>query len=280
MKKASPGLVGLIVILALTACSSPSVIPTPTTVPVSVTPESVRFAYPDALAPLARAWVSSYQRISPAVEVVSLERADPLAWQALTRDEVDVAAVTWFPTEPSTRTWRISVARGGLAVVVHPQNGVPGVTLDQLRDLFQGRTGGWESLGGLPGSPALISREDASGDARFFQNRVMGDLPVALTAILAPNTEAMLQFVGERPLAVGYVPVARLDGRVRSLALEGVPPSPETLQTRAYPLVRDVELVVMGEPQGAVRDFVQWALSPEGQTVTAAQGWVTLSAAP
>lgn len=271
-------LLGLI--LSLAACGSPSVVPTPTTAPVSVTPQTISFVYPDALAPLARAWISNYQRTAPSVEVVSLERADPLAWQALTRGEVDIAAVTWSPVEPVTQTWRAAAARGGLAVVVNPQNGLPGVTVDQLRDIFQGRTASWEALGGLPGTPVLVSREDASGDARFFQREVMGDLPVALTAIIAPNTEAMMQFVGERPLGIGYLSAARLDERVRPLAIEGVPPSPETLRTRAYPLTRDVELVVKGEPEGAVRDFVQWVLGPEGQAVTASQGWVTVASQP
>jgi len=265
---------------ALSACGSPSVVPTPTTAPVSVTPQTITFAYPDALEPLARAWISRYQGAAPSVEVVSLERADPLAWQALTREEVDVAAVTWSPIEPVTQTWRVSVARDGLAVIVNPQNGLPGVTVDQLRDIFQGRLESWEALGGLPGTPALVSREDASGDARFFQRQVMGDLPVALTAVVAPNTEAMLRFVGERPLGIGYLSAARLDERVRPLAIEGVPPSPETLRNRAYPLTRDVELVALGEPDGAVRDFVQWVLGPEGQTVTSSQGWVAIGPEP
>ena len=270
----------LLIVLALTGCSPASVVPTPTTVPLSVTPQTFTFAYPDALAPLARAWISSYQRAAPAVEVVSLERADPLAWQALSREEVDVAAVSWAPAEPPTQTWRVPVARDGLAVVVHPQNGLPGVTLDQLQEIFQGRRESWEALGGLPGAPALISREDASGDARFFQRQVMGDLPVALTALVAPNSEAMLQFVGERPLGIGYLSTARLDARVRPLAIEGVPPSPETVTTRAYPLTRDIELAVMGEPEGAVRDFVQWVRGPEGQAVTASQGWVAVASQP
>ncbi len=271
---------GLLALLALTACGPASVVPTPTAAPVSGTPQTFTLAYPDALAPLARAWISAYQRTAPSVAVVSLERADPLAWQALSRDEVDIAAVTWSPAEPLTGTWRLPVARDGLALVVNPQNGLPGVTLDQLQNLFRGRMESWETLGGLPGAPVLISREDASGDARFFQSRVMGDLPVALTAIVAPNTEAVLQFVDERPLGIGYLSTARLDARVRPLAIEGVAPSTETLEARVYPLTRDIELVLMGDPEGAVRDFVQWVLSPEGQAVTSLQGWVAVASQP
>lgn len=268
--------VGLVtaVMLLLNACSSPSIVPTPTAPSLSVTPQNIRFAYPDAMEPLARAWVSAYQREAETVTVIALERAGSLAWQALERDEVDVAVLSILPAEVPTGTWRSPVARDGLAVVVNPQNGLPGMTLNQLRDLFQGRVSSWESWEGLPGTPVLISREDASGDARFFQQRVMEGLPVALTAIVAPNSEAVLQFVNERPLSVGYLSAARVDARVRALAIEGVPPSQETLETGAYPLVRDFELVTTDAPQGAVREFVQWILGPQGQSITAAQGWI------
>ncbi len=268
--------VGLVtaVILLFNACSSPSIVPTPTSPTISVTPQTIHLAYPDAVEPLARAWVSAYQREAETVTVVALERADSLAWQALERDEVDVAVLSILPADVPTETWRSPVARDGLAVVVNPQNGLPGMTLDQLRDLFQGRVSSWESWEGLPGTPILISREDASGDARFFQQQVMEGLPVALTAIVAPNTEAVLQFVNERPLSVGYLSAARVDVRARALAIEGVPPSQEMLATGAYPLVRDFELVTTDAPQGAVRDFVQWVLGPKGQSITAAQSWI------
>jgi len=71
--------------------------------------------------------------------------------------------------------------------------------------------------------------------------------------------------VGSEPLAVGYISTARLDGRVRPLAIEGIPPTAETLAANLYPLTRVVYVVTLGEPQGAVRGFVEWVLSPQGQ---------------
>jgi phosphate transport system substrate-binding protein len=268
----------LLLLPLLVACQPASLVPTPTPLPVSVTPEVVRFAYPESAEPLVRGLVSAYQREHPAVQVVLLERADALAWQALERGEADVALLSHLPDDPAAELWRAPLARDGLAVVVNPQNGLPGVTLEQLRDLFQGRVGDWTAWGGLPGPPQVVSREEASGEYQLFQERVMEDFPVSLTALLAPTSQALVQMVEADPLAVGYLSSARLNDRVRPLAIEGVPPTAQTLASEAYPLTRDWQLVLLGsEPGGAERDFVQWLVGPQARPIISAQGWLPLT---
>jgi phosphate transport system substrate-binding protein len=240
---------------------------------VTVTPVEIQLVTAEPIAPLMRALISAYQRAQPHVQVLLLVRAETLAWQTLERGDVDIAAVTEARPTASDDVWQTAFAQDGLAVVVNPQNGLPGVTTAQLRDLFQGRVDDWTGWGGVPGTPELISREAASGDYRLFQQQVMGDLPVSLTALVAPNTESVLTLVGEDPLAVGYLSAARLDPQVRALAIEGVPPSQETIGSGLYPLSRDLLLVTAETPEAEVRDFVQWIVNGEGQTVIRQQGW-------
>lgn len=267
----------LLIVLAvglLVACQSPHG-PTEPALTLVAPVETLRVAYPDTLEPLVASLASAYQRADPTVQIVLVQRADTLALQALEAGEVDVALLTWMPFEPPQGLWATPVARDGLAVVVNPQNGIPGLTLDQLRQLFQGQREDWAEWGGLPGAPQVVSREDAAGDYVFFQVRVMGDARVTLTAYLAPTTDAVLDLVGNQPLAVGYMSTARLDGRVRALAIDSVPPAPEMLSAGHYPLSRDIVLATLGEPQSAARAFAQWALSADGQAVMTRQGFLS-----
>ena len=260
---------------ALTACAAPAaLIPTPTPQPVAVTPQTVQIVCPESLAPLLMALASAYQREEPAAQIVVVERADELALHALTNTDADIAALTWLPANAPENVWRATFARDGLAVIVNPQNGLPGVTMEQLRLLFGGRVEDWSSWEGLPGPPQIISREDASGDFDFFQAHVMHDARVTLTALLAPTSLAAHDSVSQEPLAVAYLSTAWLDEQVRALAIEGVPPTPETINASLYPLSRELFLVTMGEPQGMARAFIQWTLAPEGQTIVATQSFV------
>ncbi len=264
----------LLSLLLLTACAPPTLIPTPTAPTASATPQTLRLLYAESLAPLARDLSARYRQSHPDVRIILIERADALAWPTLESGAADAALVTWLDPDLPAVAWSRPFARDGLAVVVHPQNGLPGLTLEQTRLLFQGRVEDWAPWGGLPGLPELVSREEASGDARLFRERVMGDFPVALTAYLAPDSETVLDLVAQRPLAVGYLSSARVDGRVRALALESVPPVPETIASGLYPLTRDLFFLSEGEPSGAVRPFAEWLLGAEGQTQVEASGWI------
>jgi phosphate transport system substrate-binding protein len=271
---------------ALVACTAPPtlvptpppppLVPTPPPPPVAVTPQIVQIACPESLAPLLMALASAYQRVESAAQIIIIERADELALHALTNGDVGIAALTWLPATPPENLWRATFARDGLAVIVNPQNGLPGLTIEQLRQLFGGRVDDWAAWEGLPGAPQIISREEASGDFDFFQARVMSDARVTLTALLAPTTLAARDSVGQEPLAVGYLSTAWLDGDVRALAIEGVPPAPETVAAGLYPLSRELFLVTLGEPQEMARAFIQWTLTPAGQTIVATQGFVPI----
>jgi len=270
-------LASVVLLLLLAGCATPAapVVPEPTPLPTMAAPQTLRVVHSESLEPVMVTLASAYQRQAPAAQVILVERADTLALQALLSGDVDLAVLSWLPPEAlPSKAWRAVFALDGLAVIVNPQNGVPGLTLEQLRQLFQGQRDDWASWEGMPGMPQIISREDASGDYAFFQRRVMGDNRVTLTALLAPSTQAVLNVVAEDPLAVGYVSSARVDGHVRILAIEGVPPAPEAIATGIYPLSRELHLVSLEEPQGAIRSFAQWMLDSQGQDIVQRQGFL------
>ena len=265
----------LAVTLGAAGCGSEAVlVPTPTSQVSTVVVEDLQVVASDSLTPAIQAAASAYQRDHPEVQITVLPRAGSLATRALQQGDADVAVVTWLAGDLAEDAWIQPVSRDGLAIVVNSQNGFPGATMTQLQELFQGRLEDWATWGGLPGPPRLVSRETASGAYAFFQAWVMRDARVTLNALLAPSTRAALDFVADEPLAVGYASTAWLDGRVRALAVNGVPPSKEAIAAGLYPMTRTHFVVTLSEPDGAARGFVQWLLADPGQSVLEAHGFV------
>ncbi len=265
----------LLAALVVAACGAPApLIPTPTpeTPPEAVT--TLRVVCPESLLPALQTAASAYGRQNANAEISVFPRADAQALRSLRQGDADIAVLTWFAETLPEEAWARPLARDGLAIVVNPQNGLQGITLTQLRDLYQGRLDDWGSWGGLPGPPQLVSREASSGVAGYFQAWVMRDARVSLNALVAPSSAAMLEFVDEDSLAVGYVSSAWVDGRVRALAVDGVPPVGEAVAAGLYPLTRTHFVVTLGEPEGAQRDFVEWLLGPGGQKVLQSHGFL------
>lgn len=106
------------------------------------------------------------------------------------------------------------------AVVVHGDLGVPNLTAQQIRDLFEGRIGNWNKLGGPDLPVRLVNRAFGSGTRETFQQRLLGGSSVTLpeascrtirvtnppgvAACEVPLTGDMLEAVADIPGAVGY----------------------------------------------------------------------------
>jgi phosphate transport system substrate-binding protein len=264
----------LVLLALLSGCGeSVALIATPSPVPTLYATSTVRVVCPESLVPAIRTATSDFEKGQPQVQVTVLSRADELAFRALQQRDAEVAVLTWLPASMPEDVWLQPLARDGLAVVVHTQNGLPGVTMAQLRDLYQGQVDDWAPWGGLPGAPQLVSRESSSGAFSFFQAWVMRDARVSLNALMAPSSEAVLQFVSSDPLAVGYLSTTWLDERVRAVTVDGVPPASEALAAGLYPLTRTIFVVTLKAPDGAARGVVQWLLEDPGQKVLAAYGF-------
>jgi len=195
---------------------------------------------------------------------------------ALARENrIDIGTASRKPTagekkDPETeakRLWWTAIAQDGIALVVHPQNAVGSLTLPQARDIFFGRVLDWEEIGGIPGEIVVVSREDGSGTREVFEEMVMEEKRVTLTAIVMPSSEAVVEYVARHPTAIGYVSMSYLSPQVKALPIEGVSPTPATVQSGGYPLTRPLYLLTGQEPTGEVKSFIEFALSPAGQAV-------------
>lgn len=150
-------------------------------------------------------------------------------------------------------------------MITHPSNPVGGLTLLQLRDIFQGQTLFWQDLGGLEIDIVPVSREEGAGTRASFESLVMEGRNVTPTAVVMPSGRAVVEYVSAHPGAIGYVSLGWLAPAVNLLALEGTTPSPGALEEGRYLLARPFYLVAERPPTGGLAEFVEWVSAGAGQ---------------
>ncbi len=176
----------------------------------------------------------------------------------------------------------IVIAKDALTVVVHPENPVKQLTMQQLSDIFTGIITNWKDVGG-PNAPIVVySRESSSGTYAFFREHVMGNKEYTSAALLAPATGAIVQSVSQTKGAVGYIGMAYLTEGVRALAVAKdakgpfVQASAATALDGSYPVARDLYYYTNGAPKGEAKAFIDFILSPEGQKLVQDVGYVPI----
>ena len=193
---------------------------------------------------------------------------------------------------------RVILAVDTLAVYVHKDNPLKGLTLDQVDAIFSGtRNCGypepihtWDRLG-LQGPWAgrairLYGRNAASGTYGYFKEHALckGDFKDSVKEL--PGSATVVQSVAADLYGIGYSGIGYKTSGVRALPLARkkgepfVPPSPETALSGRYPLARPLQVYVNKAPgrplPPLVREFLRYALSWEGAEATAKAGYIPL----
>ena len=168
-----------------------------------------------------------------------------------------------------------TVARDGLAIVVHLDNPVAALTRAQIRRLFTGEIRNWKDVGGRDAPVRLITREEGSGTREAFVNLAMQKARMSRAALTQESNGAVKELVRNDRCAIGYMSLGLVGGELKILTVDGVTPSSETVKNGQYPLARPFLFVTQGKPSDRARKFIDFVLSPEGQAFLVKEGLIS-----
>ncbi|HUL60831.1 MAG TPA: phosphate ABC transporter substrate-binding protein [Anaeromyxobacteraceae bacterium] len=198
--------------------------------------------------------------------------------QAVFAGEVSVAGVARALTaaELSRRPYFQIFGYDALGVFVNGSNPVRNLTREQLKDIFTGRVTNWREVGG-PNEPIVPCAEHVdSGRATVeaFQALVMEGAPYGASLRQADDPADCVHAVAA--VAGGITPATMtysIEG-VHAVAVSGIEPVPQNVRSSAYLLTRPLLLVAREPPQGDLKLFFDFMLSPDAQAIVARNGFV------
>lgn len=174
------------------------------------------------------------------------------------------------------------IAVDGVAVLVHPQNDIHELTVEQLARIFSGTIANWSELGG-PDQPIRIhARDEHSGTFDSFDSKVLKPFKckIAPNAKRYEDSRALAQAVAQDPFAIGFAGIAYLNNSVAGVAVRdgknarALLPSRLTIKTLDYPLSRLLFLYAPRERSTMAVEFLNFAMSDRGQAVVDTLGMV------
>lgn len=257
-----------ILALLLISCSADerqTPAPPPTTIPAVLLNVGIS-EHASALAPL---WAGGYAEESDNAAVNFVSGSNAILFEDLETGRLDAILVHHIPesARAGQDLWFNPVALDGLVIVTHPQNTVASLTLAQVQGLFSGQLASWSGVGGAERHVQPFEQERSDGAHVIFARRVMGATPISINTIVQSDSPSLLEAVSAEPSAVGYTMLSALQTGVQVIAIDGVMPTPATVASQDYPLTVPLYFVATAEPQGALRAFVAWLQSAEGQAI-------------
>lgn len=197
--------------------------------------------------------------------------------------EEEVKTLAPITGKLTTRASEHIVALDGLAVIVNSTNPVSTLTLDQTQGLFTGKIADWGQL-----NPAakgqrveVFARDDKSGTYDTFKSLVLHKEKLIKEAKRYEDSVQLSRDVSSKNTGIGFIGLPYIKSS-KAVAISGgalpILPTPFTVTTEDYSLSRRLYLYTPGQPSNPkIREFVEFALSPEGQAVVEKIGFVPLT---
>ena len=248
----------------------------------------------DTIVNLALAWAERYQGNHPEIRISVTGGGSGTGIAALINNTVDLAnASRQIKDEEIAEAQSKGVepvehiiARDAIAVIVNPENPVNELTLQQISDIYSGKTTNWSEVGGDDRPIVKLSRETNSGTHVYFLDTVLRlgskeDKTLFSTdTLLLPSSEGIISEVRDNPNAIGYDGLGYVPDDLKMIAIAKeagglyVLPSIETVNDKTYAIARDLYMYTNGEPTGVIKDYLDWILSDEAQQIVAELGFV------
>ncbi|MGD9552533.1 MAG: phosphate ABC transporter substrate-binding protein [Candidatus Caldatribacteriota bacterium] len=166
------------------------------------------------------------------------------------------------------------IAKDAIAVIVHTSNEIDGLTLEQIKAIFTGEISHWSPVGGEDQVIVVVSRDSASGTFEAFNELALHKEKLRPDALMQASNAAVATTVANTPGAIGYVGLGYVTSQVKAIKVNDIIPSKETVNDNSYPLARPLFMYTNGEPEGIVKDFIDFVLSAEGQKLVEENGFI------
>jgi len=261
----------------------------------------------DTLANLMTLWAEDFKRVYPNVNIQIQAAGSSTAPPALTERTSNIGPMSRemkdneieaFESRYGYKPTAIPVAIDALAVYVHKDNPISGMTIPQIDAIFSsnqrcGGSGGIDSWGELELEGAwerrdiqLFGRNSVSGTYGYFKDVALCDGDFKNTVNEQPGSASVVQSVSTSINGIGYSGIGYRTSSVRAVPIaksassEFFEATPENSVTGNYPLARFLYVYVNKEPNKPLppleREFVKLILSKTGQEVVLKDGYIPL----
>ncbi|MEW6569551.1 MAG: phosphate ABC transporter substrate-binding protein [Nitrospirota bacterium] len=168
------------------------------------------------------------------------------------------------------------VALDGIVPVIHPSMKIENVTLEQLRDIYNGKIKSWKGIGGPDRPISVVSRDTSSGTYEVWESKVLKGDRVRADALLVASNGQAVQTIAKNRYAIGYIGIGYVDRSIRVLKVNGKTPTPQSVRDSSWPISRPLYMYTNGKPVGVIKKFIDFVLSPEGQKIVEEVKYVSI----
>lgn len=241
----------------------------------------------DTMVILAQRWAEKYMESHSGITIQVTGGGSGIGLAALINGSTDIANAS-RPMKPSEREKlkqrynslgvEVKTAKDGLSVYLNEKNSVKELSIQQIKDIYTGKITNWKDVGGKDAKIIVYGRENSSGTYVYFKDNVLGGQDFTSTMQSMPGTSAVVNAIVKDANSIGFGGAAYAKG-VKFAAVKkdasskAYTPTEENIKSGNYVITRYLYMYLKTRPSGEMKEYIDWILSTEGQSIVTKVGY-------
>ncbi len=222
-----------------------------------------------------------FMQMYPNVSVISQFTGSSAGISAVINKTADIGNSSRYLKDEEKEEGAVEniVAMDCIVIIANPNNSVDNLTKEQLVAIYDGSIRNWSEVGGEDTPIVVIGRESGSGTRSAFEE-ILDLEEKCKYAQEIDSTGAVVAKVSTIRGAIGYVSLDVIDDSVKTIAIDGVPPTTENVLSEEYILTRPFIMATNGEISEQsilIQEFFNLINSEDGKKLIEKVGLVSVS---
>jgi phosphate transport system substrate-binding protein len=260
----------------------------------------LKIAADEALKPIVEAEISAFVALNGKAKIDVFYVSEGQAIDTLLKDSVQLIFISRHLVDEEhailkakTRKGRETMmAKGGIALIVHPDNPDTLFTIDNLKDILSGKVSNWNQLSKRASLPLnVVFDQPNSGMIKYLGDSLMPLPMLPPNCFAVDSNAAVVDYVTKHPEALGLIDVSWISDEddattnvfrhsIKVIALAKTElhdyskPYQAYISMGRYPLERHLYMITTETHTGLATGFSRFVASDKGQRIILKSGLV------
>ncbi len=165
------------------------------------------------------------------------------------------------------------IGRDGVSIIVHADNPLDKIVKNQVVAVYTGKINNWKDLGGKDAPITKVHKAEGRSTLKLFLDYFGVDNKAVIADVVVGDDQQGVKTVAVNPNAIGYISIGSAEQdikqgvKVKLLTLDGVKASSATVEDQSFPLLRQLNLVIKGQPTALTKQFINFTQAKENYDI-------------
>ncbi len=237
------------------------------------------------VAPLANEIAKRFEREHPGVRIDVQTGGSSRGITDARRGTADIGMASRGLAKDESDLTPHPIAVDGVGMIVHRDNPIKALTVDQIIGIYTGQITNWSAVGGREAPITVVNKAEGRATLEVFLAHFELSSEQIRASIVIGDNQQGIRTVANDPNAIGYVSIGTAEYEqqrgtsIRLLPLQGVEASTQNLVNGTYPMARPLNLITHGEATALTKAFIDYARSDQVHDLVRAQSFVPVDSA-